>query len=706
MNLKLSAINEQPDNTAGVIAVPLSHLFPWDENPRRTNRDSGLDELCASIAAHGLLQSLVVTPADGADAGRYKVIAGERRLKALVKLCEEGRMDAEALIPCRLTDPEQNIAELALAENAVREPMHPADQFEAFMALHRAGQDIAGIAANFGVSEATVAQRMKLAAVSPAVMKAYRDGILNLGQVQAFSITKDHVDQDALLAGLMQQYRIPGARVDEDGDDEAADTDTQDDDEEEDEEDDTGDEQRTIREPVTSIRHALTQKRIKASAPEARFVGLEEYEAAGGTVSRDLFCTDETGVFLDDSKLLHRLVTERAQGTVDDIHAQGWDWVEFRKDFDWMAEREYFRPEREEKFSHLQGTPEQHEHEARIEELLDDVRARWGDAEEGSDEEKKLSARIDELEAEQSALCDEISLTWDPRIKTYAGFVVTLDMAGNLDVRGPLVLKDRRAAFEKMAEEIAKGERADTATRTPDPKEEGGDAPSSPAAVESVKIPGALMETLTGYKTAAIALTMTKRPVTALAAAVHGLICRSHLYRPAANAINLGLTETAYGRNITSPSLDDLRERSRQLQDRLPDGGDPLDLWYWCLSLSKDELLEALALLTALSFDAITAQRRGAYAGQGDTEHGNAIAQTLGIDMADHFTPTAENYFNHVSRDTVLTDLKQALQTDVLDPAVLSLKKGDLAQRAERLVAGTGWIPAPLRVPMPGHEQE
>ena len=40
--------------------IPLNKLFAWDGNVRKTESDKAIDELAASIASHGLLQSLVV----------------------------------------------------------------------------------------------------------------------------------------------------------------------------------------------------------------------------------------------------------------------------------------------------------------------------------------------------------------------------------------------------------------------------------------------------------------------------------------------------------------------------------------------------------------------------------------------------------------------------------------------------------------------
>ena len=59
--------------------IPLNKLIAWDGNVRKTDADSGLEELAASIAAHGLLQSLVVRKH---GRGKFAVIAGRRRLLA------------------------------------------------------------------------------------------------------------------------------------------------------------------------------------------------------------------------------------------------------------------------------------------------------------------------------------------------------------------------------------------------------------------------------------------------------------------------------------------------------------------------------------------------------------------------------------------------------------------------------------------------
>ena len=106
--------------------IPLNKLVPADDNVRKTGKGDGIDELAASIAAHGLLQSLVVRKA---KRGRYAVVAGDRRLSALKSLAESGAVASAYEVPCRLLTDEEDATEIGLAENVVRMPMHPADQF-------------------------------------------------------------------------------------------------------------------------------------------------------------------------------------------------------------------------------------------------------------------------------------------------------------------------------------------------------------------------------------------------------------------------------------------------------------------------------------------------------------------------------------------------------------------------------------------------
>jgi ParB family chromosome partitioning protein len=114
-------VQELPD--ARLIDVTL--LVPNPSQPRKLMNDETLNELAASIRAHGVLQPLAVREAGE----RYEIIAGERRWKA-------ARLANLEHVPCivrTLSDDEMDL--LALLENVQREDLNPVDEARALRGL-------------------------------------------------------------------------------------------------------------------------------------------------------------------------------------------------------------------------------------------------------------------------------------------------------------------------------------------------------------------------------------------------------------------------------------------------------------------------------------------------------------------------------------------------------------------------------------------
>src|SRR3546814_4833506 len=87
--------------------------------------------LALNLAVDGLLQNLVVLPRED---GKYEVIAGERRRRAIVQLVKSRTWERDVSIPCEVREPEAATS-ISYAENAQRVGMHPADSIRAFAAL-------------------------------------------------------------------------------------------------------------------------------------------------------------------------------------------------------------------------------------------------------------------------------------------------------------------------------------------------------------------------------------------------------------------------------------------------------------------------------------------------------------------------------------------------------------------------------------------
>ena len=137
------------------LSVPLSALYLHPLNVRNAELNpptkEGLTTLAALIDAQGLLSRLkVLAEADASHAptGRFGVVAGGRRWRALHLLVEQGKLSPDAPIDCDEVD-EAEALEISLAENVSQEAMHPADEFAAFQALIDEGRTPEDVAKRF-----------------------------------------------------------------------------------------------------------------------------------------------------------------------------------------------------------------------------------------------------------------------------------------------------------------------------------------------------------------------------------------------------------------------------------------------------------------------------------------------------------------------------------------------------------------------------
>jgi ParB family chromosome partitioning protein len=246
-------MNAQPKPDLVRIALDQLQLSP--RNARKIV-SAGVEDLAASISAHGLLQNLTVQPTVNDEGGDFRacygVVAGGRRLAALKLLAQRGDLPetlASDGIPCRLIHSDDVALEASTAENTLREAMHPADQFDAFHAMIETGKPVADVAAHFGVTELVVKQRLKLANVNPQLVQIYREDGMTLEQLQALALTDNHEAQRQAWFTAQHDWE---------------------------------------RQPYR-LRERITQREIESDSLLARFVGVAAYEAAGGPVRRDLF---------------------------------------------------------------------------------------------------------------------------------------------------------------------------------------------------------------------------------------------------------------------------------------------------------------------------------------------------------------------------------------------------------------------------------
>ncbi len=132
-----------------------------------------------------------------------------------------------------------------------------------------------------------------------------------------------------------------------------------------------------------------------------------------------------------------------------------------------------------------------------------------------------------------------------------------------------------------------------------------------------------------------------------------------------------------------SPAAVALRELQQVAGEALPE--DSAELFAALLAKPQDELVRLLAVCVASTVDVVTPR---AIAQQPGAE----LAQAVGLDMAAWWQPTAEGYFKHVSKAVILEAVGEFAPSHATRLA--KLKKADIASEAERLAAGTGWMPS------------
>jgi len=639
--------------------IPFNKLVLSQSNVRRIKAGVSIEELAADIARRTLLQSLTVRPVlddGGAETGMFEVPAGGRRYRALELLVKQKRLARNAPIPCVVRT--EGIAEEdSLAENVQRAPLHPLDQFRAFLTLREKGMGEEEIAAVFFVSAQVVKQRLKLASVSPKLLDIYAEDGMTLDQLMAFTVNADHERQEQAWDAV----------------------------------------QRSHNKEAYFIRRLLTEGAVRASDKRAQFVGLDAYEAAGGAILRDLFQHDDGG-WLQDPMLLDRLVAEKLEQEAGVIRAERWKWLQIATDFPYGHTLG---------LRHISG-----EAIAMSEEEVataDALRAEFEKLEQDHADADELPEDIDhrlgEIETALAAL-DDRPVRYEPDDVARAGAFISIDGSGILRVeRGYVRPEDEPPVTEAtVLESHADGEPAAVAAASvTDPAAQGStsSSPEESEEDEGIKpIPDRLMTELTAYRTLALRDAIAQHPDVAFVAALHALCLKLFYHYASDSSLEIDVKSVVFGNQ--APRLNDtaiaksVDERHRRWAEQLP--REPGDLWDALIAFDANSRQALFAHCAALSVNALHEswnRRPRALA------HANRIAEAVGLDIAAAgWSATVENYLGRVTKARILQAVREAKgeqAAQLLD----HLKKGEMAERAQELLSGSGWLPEPLRTAGP-----
>lgn len=591
-------------------------------NVRR--KSSSVTELAALIRSQGLLQNLVgfLHLTNGEPTGMVEIVAGGRRLEAIGMLIAQGDLPADYRIPYLRVTVEEAV-DISLAENLGRADMHPADVFEAMMALSERGRSIEDIALNFHVDALTVRRRLKLANVSPKLISLYRNDEATFDQMMALAISEDHAAQEQAWDSLGKHQRYPH-----------------------------------------ELRRLLTAQKINVQTDRvARFVGVAAFEKAGGIVTRDLF-SNSGGGYIDDLPLLERLALDRLEKERRKLAKEEHGWIDVLLRADHAALSEYARVRM------VQHAPSEEELAALATlqnqiESLESERAEVGDGDERSG---ALDQQIAGLVDRSRTLRRNLAIGPAPEDKSLSGAVISLDDNGCVVVRRDLIRPGDKGKMVKLAETDGnqdkrhKGVHSDRLTRV-----------------------------LTSHRTAALQAEMAFRPDVALAvlteALIAGLLCpRSNGGSCAKVMLTTPVLADEARQGAAAAAMDG---RRKELRARFPNGDAGVRLLAWLLGQPQQVVLELLAFCVASSLDTVQ-EREGASPGFVE------LARALNLDMRKWWSPTAANYFHHVSKERTAAVLTEAVSIEAAVP-LEKMKKRAAAEAAERALSDVAWLPEMLR---------
>ena len=207
-----------------------------------------------------------------------------------------------------------------------------------------------------------------------------------------------------------------------------------------------------------------------------------------------------------------------------------------------------------------------------------------------------------------------------------------------------------------------------------------------------------LLAELSAHRTVALRNAVAARPDVAFRSVLHGMCLRVFYHTSSDNCMEIsatvsGMTSQAPGLKESAAVLD-FEARQAQWQAELPKAKGAL--WDHLAAMDPDSQMQLFAHLAAATVNVLREpwdRRPGAIG------HGNVVARDVGLDMvAAGWTPTVDNYLGRVPKARILEAVREGCgekEAQLID----HLKKGDMAREAERLLADSGWLPEPLRLP-------
>jgi ParB family chromosome partitioning protein len=211
-------------------------------------------------------------------------------------------------------------------------------------------------------------------------------------------------------------------------------------------------------------------------------------------------------------------------------------------------------------------------------------------------------------------------------------------------------------------------------------------------------LPDRLVTELTAHRTLALREALANDRDLAHLAALHALTLRLFHRYGLDSCLEIEPKSALFGAQapglVETASAQAIEARHAAFADRLP--REPEALWDALVALDADSRQALFAHAVVLTVNAVqeTYNRRPKA-----IAHADRLAEALKLDMADAgWRPTVDSYLGRVTKGRILEAVREA-RGERAAQRIASLKKAEMAAAAEALLAGTGWVPEPLRTP-------
>ena len=626
--------------------ITLSKLRHSDSNVRKSGR-TDIAQLAGDIEARGLLQNLCVT-ALKKPRGHYAVFAGGRRLEALQLLAQEGRIDKDMEVSCKVLEGDDaTLSEASLAENFQRVNMTPTDECRAFQHFIGEGCDLDAVAKRFGVTRRFVEGRLRLAGLADPVFEALAEGRITLDMAKAYATTADQAKQTRVF----EQYGTYSYTTPD------------------------------------QVRRAIAGDALKATDPIAQLVGEDAYVAAGGTIERELF--SENGDRWSDPEIAQGLAAAIMEAEAKRLgEEQGLAWVRP------VASAHIYNATEGLHRVNLPKQPMSEAEEARadaiqtrMEEIGDELDGGELDDEAGS----ALEAEYDKLEDEWNELQRRPTILPDD-LKGQIGTFLTLASDGKMVLETSYF--SETPIRDPGDDRGGSGSTGATSKAPPPEKIAPGGKPLS----------ARLSDELAMQRRDILAAALLADPALALDYALFAMIDGNRGYE------RYGTTMKATRPNDPASGTDGEPTQARiaieQARDALDttwtEAGDMVARFEGFRALDDTGKAAWLALMVAGSIEA-----KPEYTDTTNPLHAR-LAAILHIEPAQWWRPTSANFFDRVSKGTLLALLTE-IGGEVLAARYAASKKPEVSAACQKLFAGEAitepaikdaalaWVPDAMR---------